>query len=473
MSMSIVSRSFGPSSDGDKLRRLLFESHGWVNRRVDAVRLGSSGTTRRHVSLDLTLQKENAISGSKGKVVIPIAILQKVPLRGFNITHAGKSLSVLGIADSENLTRSMLMRTIPAEVRLAKAARAGLRVLIEDAVRFQPLRERLSDTENLSAFSDVSDDESGTNIGPGGREHHVSLDADDVITQRMHDWLSEQVDLPERQWDLLVEALATIEQFIRNFVLLAEVDDELVGTRSVVKYALDQDFPDRKSIFWHEIPIIQIIPDYGFARSQHIEFEVPAGLIVNSLELVPLDSKRHPAAGLVQDRRREQSRAAHVHAAPDSRLQDAVFLADIAPASQGLLTFASWAVIMVFVAAMLSIPLRLVEPSLLDSAKLVPSPAASLLLIGPALLLSWMAKEPEHRSSAMILFPLRAMLLIDAVALLFMACLAAVPTVEWVWATSWSLIYGLVSLALCWLILYRWVGGRLASLVPVFQAPEA
>lgn len=447
-------------TDAERLRILLFESHNWVHRRVDALRLGSGGTTRRHVSLDFTLDAENAIVGSKGTVVVPVAVLQKVPLRGFDITCNGKPLSVLGTSDSAPVTLAMLEGTVPEEIGLSLESRKELSALIREAVYFQPLRLAGNGAEGLLQYEDEG--QPGHLDPEPSRTWIDGWDAADVVTDRMKEWFAKQTGLVDGQTDVLAKRMATIERFIRSFVLLAEIDEICVSRRTVVKYALDQDFPERRSILWREIPFIQIVPDFGFARSQHIEFEVPAGLVVNSLELVPFDSNNRNA-GLVQLSRGEQSRAAHVYAAPEDRFQDAVFLADVAPAAQGLLTFVTGAVAVVLALAVMSVPIRMAEPPIIDTAKLLPSPAASLLLIGPALLLSWMAKEPEHRLSAAVLFPLRAMLILDAVALLLMAGLAAVPTVAWIWSATWWVIYALVALSTVWLILYRWAWIEIAA----------
>ncbi|WP_138444052.1 hypothetical protein [Sinomonas susongensis] len=66
-----------------------------------------------------------------------------------------------------------------------------------------------------------------------------------------------------------------------------------------------------------------------------------------------------------------------------------------------------------------------------------PSQALSLLLIGPALFLSWMARAPEHRALAALLAPLRLMLVVCTVVLLLAGFAAAVPLERWAWDAVW------------------------------------
>jgi hypothetical protein len=67
----------------------------------------------------------------------------------------------------------------------------------------------------------------------------------------------------------------------------------------------------------------------------------------------------------------------------------------------------------------------------------VPSQAVSLLLLGPALFLSWMARAPEHRTLAALLLPLRVMLIICTAVLILAGVGVAVPLVLWAWNLVW------------------------------------
>ena len=68
----------GDSPDrGRRIAALLFGAPLWVHRRVDSISLGSTGTTRRAISFDFTLPADLAVSGSDGRVLVPLALIEK------------------------------------------------------------------------------------------------------------------------------------------------------------------------------------------------------------------------------------------------------------------------------------------------------------------------------------------------------------------------------------------------------------
>lgn len=70
----------------------------------------------------------------------------------------------------------------------------------------------------------------------------------------------------------------------------------------------------------------------------------------------------------------------------------------------------------------------------------LPSGAASVILIAPAALLSWLARTSEHPIAAAVMFSVRTMLMATAVLLVGMAALCAVPWTTEVWTAGWRSI---------------------------------
>ncbi|BCT76198.1 hypothetical protein SCMU_20400 [Sinomonas cyclohexanicum] len=92
----------------------------------------------------------------------------------------------------------------------------------------------------------------------------------------------------------------------------------------------------------------------------------------------------------------------------------------------------------------------------------VPSQAVSLLLVGPALFLSWMARAPEHRALAVMLLPLRLMLIACAGLLLTAGIGVGVPLELWWWDLLWLVVVPVAVANLLGLVLYLVNARRIA-----------
>lgn len=127
----------------------------------------------------------------------------------------------------------------------------------------------------------------------------------------------------------------------------------------------------------------------------------------------------------------------------------AEIIATVVPAKQGIRSFSAWATAAVVVALILAWAARICD-SIISETFGVPSPALSLLLVGPALFLSWIARSREHQVVSATMRPLRKLLILNSLALISMGVLVAVPLTPGAWNVGWIICSTLVGVALLW-----------------------
>lgn len=403
-------------SRGLQMKRLMLGSQSWVHRRVDTFKLGAEGQTRRSVSLDLTLPKELAIPGSKGKVLVPLALIAKGRLRDLDTTEGGKSLPVLGQQENAKLACDLLHALAPEWLTGSPDWAAECAIHI-DALVNAPA----ADTADVQSF--------------------------DV-------WLTSIQDEHRPSDDTQLTVFAGLaRQMATHFLLIVEANQEIIGARTILKYSHDLNDPAASGSA-QTVSIYLEIADFGFAASQHIEIHVPVGLAIDSMYLIEVDPSDKPVDVDFDDSRRERT-IGHVALSPASRFSTGELRVDVVPARQGIYAFTSVAVPTVFLMAALAWLDKLDILQIVSPSFSIPSPSASLFLVGPAILLSWMARNPEHNLTGQLLARLRRMLMLTAVSLVLMAAAAAVPLAPLAWEVLW-IIVGLTQTMTCtWLLAFR------------------
>lgn len=392
-------------SMGETLRQLLRDSRFWVHRRVDSLRLDADGTTRRFVSLDITIPKTLKCRGSEARVVVPLGVLEKGTKQRFDASYDGKSIPVLGRKDNSLIVAELLLASLPS--------------FLKDGIADGRKRKDL--------FIDI------TSCAP---------DESNNVLEKYFDWSESIVgdrELSSAQLEELEVFDALVEQMTKNFVLLVEVDEQVIGRRVVMKYAFDQDEPTAKYPGTSRIVIAQDVNDLGFASSHHVELEVPTGLSVQKLELIEIRGEGDNQDDQIA-RKDAKGRLAHVNINPSAPDAVGLLRAEIAVAKQGVFSFTIVTVWAVLIAILVATAIRIFDEFVIRGEPAIPSPAASILLIGPALLISWMSRTPEHPMLAGMLKPLRRMLTLAAFSLLIMAGLAAVQVQPWLWHVTWGVL---------------------------------
>lgn len=400
-----------PATDdlsGLQLLALLATSRKWVHRRVTALRLDAEGTTRQSTSIDITVPEDMAIpASSKNRVVVPLGMLVKGAKQRMDAKHDGKGIAVLGRVDNSRLAIKML----------------------HDAARSLPRLTSVNASADSLVFAAVVESEAAESST--AVDAYANWKASSLDSQSFSDSHKRRLLL----LDMLVARLA------KNYLFLVELDADFIGTRTTLKYSLDEDLPELEDWGPQQIRFKLSIPDYGFAASQHVEFEVPKGLCIQSIDFVAFDrnSLAVQSSGHAATR---PTRTAHEVLAPKSVFHSADAWVAAAPVRQGVFSFSKWAAVVTTLIVLATIPVRVWNNEVLRPEALIPSPAASIILVTPALLLSWMSKEPEHELVARLLAPLRGILLACGGILLTMAVLAAVPVSPWIWWILWFIIYG-------------------------------
>lgn len=402
--VEIASEVRGGASPEVSLAWLILNSPQWVHRRVDALRMGENGRSRWHISHDVTVPEEFSIPGSRNRMVVPLGSLRKGALKNVDTSGAGSaSLSILGAEDNGTYAVDMLL--MMAESLLGKETARTLRC-----------REVI--TKVVRADHALQND--------AAREFRV--------------WLSESVtssEVPskgpefERRLDFFQEFVSA---FATTFLLLIEVDSSLAGTRCVIKYSRDDTAPERidpasQQLAWE-------IPDYGFARSYHLEVEVPPGLVYTELEILEIDSNGVSSFRALDTPPKPQV-IAHLACTPNERMASAVAGLTLSPSRQGQYKVSRFSAVTVFVIAVLAWVSSMMPGVVVASDSGPASAAVSLLLTGPALMLSWFSRSPEHEVIAWIMRPYRKMLLLSVAALFLMAAAAAFPLVSPVKELIW------------------------------------
>lgn len=416
----LTARRRGSVAVGETLNLLLTQSQDWVHRRVDALRLDVDGTTRRFVSVDLTLPKDRVIPGSKGHVLIPLGVLEKGPKQRLNTSLEGKPVPVLGRQEHAKLVAEMLEERLPSTLR-AVWSRSSRRAL------FLAIASCQADSidETGDRYEVWRDDALGNKV------------LDEAALQQIEDFDS------------------LVGQMLTNFVFLVEVKEELVGQRLILKYALDQAAPNSRGSGTKRLVILQPVPDLGFAASHHMEVEVPAGLVVDSLTLAEIGEAQDGSGDQFAESFPE-GRVGHVNIEPSTPQAVGVLRAEISVARQGLFFFTQWTLISVVALVAFASLVRVFDQFFLKmEPDTIPSPAASILLVGPALLISWMSRLPEHLLVARMVGPLRGMLILSALALTIVAGLAAVRLQPTVWNGAWWVVVALVAAVSVWFMYFR------------------
>ncbi|MEV7661816.1 hypothetical protein [Paenarthrobacter sp. NPDC089316] len=336
------------------------------------------------------------------QVVVPIALMRKGTLRGFDVAYEGKPVTVLEKPTNSNYALKMLVAAVGTQQGLSLEQHASAEHILSQVVKCHP------------------GDEAGA-------------------LRDFNEWLNGAP--ADEEFVSLVHALA------RNFLLMIVLDADVLSKRIVVKYSWDEEPPPledkgRKRVsFYHEVA------DFGFPASQHVEVELPLGLRVRSLELAELLTSGQTSVPN-QDIPQHTRNVAHAAISPTNRFARGGFKIWVEPARAGILNFTRGTVVAVVLSVVAAQVLRIFDGFFLKSGvQWIPSPSASIILVGPALLLSWMSKQTEHALLVALLGPLRHCLLLCAGALLLMACLAAIPFSPIAWWLLWFAVMALTGLA--------------------------
>ncbi|MEX5268786.1 hypothetical protein [Kocuria sabuli] len=440
--------------DVDVLRTLFLSPRDWIHRRVESVLMSPDGVTRRKVSLDVDLAAHDPWpADAAGRLLVPVTIQAKQPLRNFDAVCEGEPAPVLSTEDNGALAELLLRGLIPEQLPPAEAA-----VLAEQHVPAVVHVPELLVEDALDGFW----------------AHCEHLRA---VVQELIDRGRLPAEDAEN-WDGDFALFTTVaDQLARGFLLTFALPAELAGRRLVLKYAMDEQYAagsrprarDRLRHCWMPWVGRVGLHDLASCRSFHLELTVPAEVRLHEFTVLSSDEDRSDApAGshravhrvLAEDRTARRWPGAvrgHLALRPTSRFDDAFCEMVILPARQGITAFASVAVSLVTAVLLLVGVVALVPQQVLGPGWQVPSAAASIVMSVVAVLLSWINRQPEHDLSVRVMRPLRYALNLEAFVMLMLAGAASVPFTAAAAGAYWSLLLLLHVLSLVLVARTWWV----------------
>ena len=172
------------------------------------------------------------------------------------------------------------------------------------------------------------------------------------------------------------------------------------------------------------------VGNYAMAASYHFEVEAPGGIGFRWLNLYESQADGSDTQLKSTDEARSPSSpevVLRVACRPGHRFTTAVVEAGLAPPAGGLVSVAVSGALIAGACVVLGAAYSVWPDKFVDGRGVTMSPVASLLLAGPALLLSWLSRAPEHRMVARVLWPVRSLLVQTSLSLFGLAFVLAVP----------------------------------------------
>ena len=383
-------------SDGQKLIELILGSEDWIHRQVERVDIQPTGDTIHHISMDLTVPIDLALTGSRGAVVVPVTLLQKGPLSRFSVIGPEDHPVPLLESAANSRLSSTFLRALAAATYGYRPADEPFEVglFIQDIVSADLRRGRQA-TERLREFLTGRD---GPPVDPVEAATFFSM----------------------------------VEVFSRCFLMAVELDAGLVGRRCVVKYSYLDTRNDP-----HDRPRYEISWDlahFGVAGSYHFELLSPQLLEIASVTLTDVTgSEVHLASAELPP---DGVSTAHLAVRPRARLSTAAVVVGLVPRRYGVVSqsfAATWLVAGLFAVVVVG---RYLRDAFLPGATVAPAAAAILSAAG-AIALTWIARTPEDRIVAAVLRRPRRHLLGAGALLILAGLFMAVPIPDPVRSVGW------------------------------------
>jgi hypothetical protein len=378
---------------GLRFARLILEPASWVTRRVETLRHLDSGETRRAISLDVTLPAELAVQEHEGTVLVPLAMLAKRPLTALDVRdQAGSAVSVLD--------------------RMANARWSTLAVRSILTGQF-PQAAALDQLVSLAV--------------------HSPPEAAQAAVRRLH----EQLRVAEQRLSLGQEvALELLDDLATQFVLIAEMPQDVLGRRRVVKFAYDEPVGRSTERWWANMQAatraVVESPAVGDAASYHLELVPPTGVSAGRLAVTRV--------GPVPQTWEVTSVGPRVHlnvrdSVPGARYRA---FAELRPRRSGTVNYAANAG---WMAAAVLLGGALAGDALRQAAAdQSAAAAAAAVLVVPAFLLALLLRPSEHPLASRVYFPARlAIALTASILVAGSAVLVLSQGRAWLTPAAWAL----------------------------------
>lgn len=421
----------------------------WIHRRVERLIVEGTGECTRCVSLDFTLPADCRIERSHGKVLVPIGIVRKGPLHGFSITGpSGKPVPLLGTEENTALSVKM----IAAIARRWGGDPNALEAFVKEAEK--KIRQPADESHTGYVVGQVAqtqteaDNQQHQTEEGALRRKAVEAGFPCLIPFEEDPEKSQTV---ERFWQSVYGLLEWLRE---GFLMATELDGEVVGTRSVLKFEYRESV--RNSDTWTGRRRFDIA-EFASAVSTHFELVAPPPLVMEDASLF-----EETSTGEVERLWFTKRRATlHFVGATQARFSRAYVDLRFAPRRFGAYAAALYGPAALFVALASAVVLRTFR----TETDTPPTGLPTLMLTAAGLLLSWVARAPEDWTTARILRRARGVLWLAATLCAVVAVFLAFPNVPssedgrtcWWWV---FLVASLLLLVVAWFVHGRdpWLG---------------
>lgn len=410
-------------SHGEALLELVENQPEWVHRRVERLVIEDTGECTRHVSLDFTVRPERRVPGSSDRrVLVPLGVLRKGALRGFDVRGpAEKPLPFLGKHDNSELALQLLTAAAQRH-RPTDEALSAFTTLVQQVVEAPPTDNRNDETcQQIRAV------------------------VESVVTTVV-DVVEVDASSDEDRISLLRSQLCSlVEKYIDGFLMVVEVDSEVIGQRSLIKFSFREPVYD-----WSPKGTTWDVNDFVMARSTHFELAPPPLLEVEKAQLIGFSAD---GKAFELDTHLGKHTTLHLVGAAADRYVSATVSVKLMPRSFGAYSAAFWGPFALALTVLAGVVVRRLRADMPTIPERVSSGLPTIMLAASGLLLTWVARSPEDWTTAKILRPARYVLWCAAGLCVAIAAFLALPF-GGPWRTYGWLLGLLLALAL---LIVAWV----------------
>lgn len=344
-----------------------------VNRRVETIEIVDEQTSRRRVSVDVTVPRGGDLesTGHEKLRVMPVALLARRTLSNFDITdEAGTALPVLTRDEGEAIVKE------------------GLRGYAVSILGDEPLPAIAAD---LDALATGSEEEATAANARMFLAHLADPDPDDAeLGQR-------QALYGKRGMRRLMRLLT------RTFILFVQTDVD-IGSRRVFKFTFEHptETVERNAFRWLLVRLGLLHSKLTFdaataqqTRSYHVELAAPPELEITGAELRALGADPATTGGGL----------GRIHLNVSGARGPGKLVVSFRTQREGFLRAA-------LITSALSCALLFVGRTRLDNLAAEVEAASTMLLLVPGLLAAYLARPGEHALASALLVGVRAMVLV-------------------------------------------------------------
>lgn len=411
-------------SDGAKALRLILGQPTWTFRRVESIAFLSSGESRRHVSWDFRVPEDLVIRAGPNRVAVPIATFAKRALRRLDVRdRSGGALSVWGREQNGELACELLS--------------SGVRVLRRrdlTAVEAQSVRDIVFAVDRRRAAPALRELFRGLRTcGPRRRQRR----------------------------DLIKTVRALAESLADGFLVVVELPEDAVGTRTLIKASFDDTRITRSRRALDRLRGRTTIDIEGRgwreAASWHLEVHAPDGLSIVKLKYDIWDDRTDHLRKSGLDELGGTDSTAHVTGRTVPPGHGSAAQVRFAPTSPGLLNQVTVGVIFALTVLLVA---NLQSGNIYDRLGDVgrAGPLAAVAFSLPAFLLALLSRGQEHLLVSRVLMAPRLVSFLSALCLWSAGVMMVWRPTEQSLATGFGVLAASQAVLLMWLGVIRTVG---------------